>query len=70
MDNIELLQAIQHYDLLMHPYVLYCNPKMAEEIKDIVPDTIILKPTSYCEYGKAYLVDRNKCEIQLKDFVR
>ena len=62
MDKAELLQAIQHYDLLMRPYVLHCNPKMAEEIKDKVPNNIKIIPLDHIEYGRAFLVDRKKCE--------
>lgn len=65
MDMIEILQTMQHYDLLMYPYALCCNPKMAEEVKDKVTNNIKIIPLDHIEYGRAFLVDRKQCEEML-----
>lgn len=65
MDMNEILQAMQHYDLIMRPYALYCNPKMAEEVKDKAPNNIKIVPLDHIEYGRAFLVDRKQYEQML-----
>ena len=56
---------MRDYDLLMYPYALYCNPKMAEEVKDKVPNNIKIIPLDHIEYGRAVLIDRRKCDEML-----
>lgn len=63
----DLLEAMHKAEVLMHPYVLYCNPVDAEKLKEQIPNTIKLIPLSFVAQGTSYLVDRAKLE---KDFLQ
>ena len=65
MTKADLLEAVHKADILMQPWVLYCNPDDAKELKDCIPKTVKLVPLSFVDKGTSYLVDRAKCEKEL-----
>lgn len=62
MTKADLLKWVHDYDILIHPYALYCNPDVAKELKEHIPETIKLIPLSFIDKDTSYLVDRSKCE--------
>lgn len=65
MTKADLLEAVHKADILMQPWVLYCNPDDAKELKERIPKTVKLVPLSFVDKGTSYLVDRAKCEKEL-----
>lgn len=66
MTKADLLEAMHKADILMQPWVLYCNPAEETELKEIIPESVKLIPIAFIEKGNAFLVDRAKIE---KDFL-
>ena len=62
MKTADLLKRMHDYDIKMYPYALYCNPNDAKELKEHMPETVILIPMSSIDKGTSYLVDREKSE--------
>ena len=62
MTKADLLEAAHQADILMQPWVLYCNPDITKELKGHIPETVKLVPFSTVDKGICYLVDRAKCE--------
>lgn len=62
MTTADLLKAMHDYDIAIHPYALYCNPEVAKECKERIPETVKLIPLSFIDKNTSYLVDRKKCE--------
>ena len=66
-EEADFLEAMHKVEVLMQPYVLYCNPADAEKLKEQIPNTVELVPLSFVAQGASYLVDRAKLE---KDFLQ
>lgn len=62
MTTADLLKCVHDYDIKIHPYVLYCNPDDAKELKEHIPETVKLIPMFSIDKGTSYLVDREECE--------
>lgn len=65
MTKADLLEAAHQADILMQPWVLYCNPDITKELKGHIPETVKLIPLSFIDKNTSYLVDRAKCEKEL-----
>ena len=65
MTTADLLKCMHDYDIIIHPYALYCNPDDAKELKEHIPETVKLIPLSFVDKYTSYLVDRSKCEKEL-----
>ena len=65
MTTADLLEAMHKADILMQPWVLYCHPDDAKELKEYIPETVKLVPLSFIDKGTSYLVDRAECEKEL-----
>ena len=62
MTTADLLKCMHDYDIIIHPYALYCNPDDAKELKEHTPETVELVTLSFVDKGICYLVERTKYE--------
>lgn len=62
MTTNDLLKCMHDYDIIIHPYVLYCNPDIAKELKEHIPETVKLIPLSFLDKDTSYLINRAKLE--------
>lgn len=66
----ELQDALHRMDLLIHPYIIYCNPNDKELIQEANAETgdkAVIEWIPWMEPGKILLADRDKIENYYKD---
>ena len=66
----ELQDALQKMDLLIHPYIIFCNPndkELVQEANIAIGDKAIIEEIPWMESGEIILADRDKIENYYKD---
>ena len=66
----ELQDALHRMDLLIHPYIIYCNPndkELVQEANIAIGDKAIIEEIPWMESGEIILTDRDKIENYYKD---
>lgn len=61
----DIKNAIHRFDLAKRPYIIFLNPKDAEDLKVQMPeieDSLVIQPTEYVERGKGVLMERKTLE--------
>lgn len=63
----ELKAAVHKADILARPYVIICNPKDEEKLKNALDDmnVFLIRPFDAVEEGKTYVINRYKLEEEL-----
>ena len=62
----DIKEAIHKYDLLIHPYIIYCHPSVKDLLKECLGDTQMIEDIPWIEKDKVYLFDRAKIEEENK----
>ena len=61
----DIKDVIHKIDLAKRPYIIFLNPKDAEDLKAQMPeieDSLVIQSTEYVERGKGFLMKRESLE--------
>lgn len=64
----DIKEAVHKYDLLIHPYIIYCHPSIKDQLKEWLGNTQIIEDIPWIDKDKVYLFDRAKIEKENKMF--
>lgn len=64
----DIQEALHKWDLISHPYLIYCHPSDKELIVEALGDTQLIEAIPFIEKGKAIVIDRAKWEEEQKKF--
>ena len=64
----DIKEAIHKFDLLTHPYFIYCHPSIKDQLKKYLGDTQIIEDIPWIDKDKIYLFDKVKIEKENKMF--
>lgn len=66
LNELDIKDAIEKFDHINRPYIVYCHPddrKIIETIKDVA----VIEETYYLKSGKILIVNRESIENYYKD---
>ena len=64
----EIQEVLHQWDLINHPYFIYCHPSDKELLVEALGDTQLIEAIPFIEKGKVIAIDRAKWEEERKEF--
>ena len=64
----DIREAIHRFDLICHPYIIYCHPSVKDKLKECLGDTQMIEDIPWMEEDKVIVMDRAKLEEESKLF--
>ena len=64
----DIKEAIHKFDLLTHPYLIYCHPSDKDMLVEALGETQLIEYIPFVEKGKVIVIDRVKWEEEQKKF--
>ena len=66
----DIQEAIHKFDLIEHPYIIYCHPSDKEMLVEALGDAELIEDIPLMEKGKVLMLDRAKYEEEEKEFYK